>query len=459
MSLSTVISLSLGLILIYYALGLIVNATTQIIKISFDLRAKALSEMLLDLMGEKSQDFMQLGLIQTLKPLGKRLFTRERDVAEIPKRTFSLSILELLQPKDNQYLVTAVHLALGRILDSIALDSATQEKIKKLLDYDNDEDLLVQLREVIRSLPDEKQVREFRAALLSSLDTLTASAEKKLEDNQQLVTSTRAALKRTMAQFSLDEGTQQRIEGLFDLDDFEELHEQILLIIQSLPEAEKVAELRTALLNVLDLLLGSPETQLARIRAGIGQLPPESKARKALENAIDFGVDDIDQARTRIEAWYDDAMKNANELFTRRVRRWVIAISLIVTLVVGGDSFAIGRAFLVQPVEMSTIEDFLNQYPPDPAAPQEGDASLAQIQVQTKLISDILQSLEGLNLPLPWWRGPLPETAQGWATMLVGLMFTWLAVSQGSSFWYDILKAIKPGNNPPPPPPKSGDQD
>lgn len=56
MSLSTVISVGLGLILIYYALGLIVNATTQIIKISFDLRAKALSRVLIDLMEEKSQE-------------------------------------------------------------------------------------------------------------------------------------------------------------------------------------------------------------------------------------------------------------------------------------------------------------------------------------------------------------------------------------------------------------------
>ncbi|NJN55449.1 MAG: hypothetical protein HC804_12255 [Anaerolineae bacterium] len=233
MSLSTIISVSLGLILIYYALGLIVNATTQIIKISFDLRARALSEMLVDVMGEKSQDFMQLGLIQTLKPLSKRLINQEKGVSEIPKRTFSLSILELLQPEDNQYLVTAVHLALNRILDKFALDNATRQKIEKLLEYDNDEDLLTQLRDVIRSLPDE----------------------------------------------------------------------------------EKVRDLRTALLNTLDLLLGSPESQLARIQAGIQQLPEGSKARKALENAIDFGVDDVDQARTRIEAWYDDAMKMRGNSF------------------------------------------------------------------------------------------------------------------------------------------------
>lgn len=378
MSLSTVISVGLGLILIYYALGLIVNATTQIIKISFDLRAKALSRVLIDLMEEKSQEFMNLGLVQTLKPLGKRLFTKERDVCEIPKSTFSLAILELLQPRDNQYLITAVHLALDRILDTFTLDKVTRQKIETLLEYDNDEELLTQLREVIHSLPDEDTVRS----------------------------------------------------------------------------------LRVALLGTLDLLLGSPESQLARIQAGIQQLPEGSKARKALANAMDFGVNDINQARARIEAWYDDAMKNVGDLFGRQVRRWVIFISFIVTLTMGGDTIALARAIIIQPVDMSAVEDILNQYPPEVTTPPaENEASIAQIQGQVQLISDIIQSLEGLQLPLPWWRAPLPTTTEGWATMILGLMFTWLAVSQGSSFWYDILKAIKPGGSPPPPPPKSGDKE
>ena len=376
MSISTVISVGLGLILIYYALGLIVNATTQIVKISLDMRAKALSEVLVDLMGEKSQEFMGLGLVQTLKPLTKRMWTKESDVSEIPKSTFSLAILEMLQPEDNQYLVTAVKHALNHILDKFALDPGIHQKIESLLDYDDDEDLLNQMREVIRSIPDDE---------------------------------------------------------------------------------EKLVELRQDLLNVLDLLLGSPESQLARIRAGIQQLPESSKARKALENAINFGVDDINQARARIEDWYDDALNNVKDLFVRRVRRWVIFISLVVTLVIGGDTIAIARAFLEQPVDLTTVENFIDEYPLEGTTVVEGEASVEQIQEQAQQIVAIYQSLEALRVPLPWWRGPLPETREGWFTLGVGLMFTWIAVSQGSSFWYDILKAIKPGGSASAPPAKSSD--
>ncbi len=457
MSLSTVISVGLGLILIYYALGLIVNATTQVVKISFDLRAKALAEVLADLMEERSHDFMSLGLIQTLKPLSKRLWSKERDVEQIPKSTFSLSILELLQPEDTQYLVTAVHFSLHRILDRFALDSATRARIEKLLQFDNDEELLTQMREVVRSLPDEETMTGLRAGLLETLESLTIT--KVADDRRLALTTAHANLNRILAQFSLDDSVQQRIKNLMEFDDDQELRTHLSNIIQSFPDTKKVSELRAALLDVLDLLLGSPETQLKRIQAGVRQLPEGSKARKALQNALDYGVSDINQARARIEAWYDDAMKNAGDLFARRVRRWVIFISLIVTLTVGGDTIAIARAFLIQPVQMSQVEDFMNQFPPDAAAPTNDEASLAEIRVQMQLITDILQNLEGLNLPMPWWRGPLPDTLQGWATMVLGLMFTWLAVSQGSSFWYDILKAIKPGSSPPPPPPKEPDKD
>jgi hypothetical protein len=457
MSLSTIISVGLGLILIYYALGLVVNATTQIVKISLDLRARALTEMLVDVMGDKSQDFKQLGLIQTLKPLGKRLFTKERDVAEIPKSTFSLSILELLQPKDSQYLVTAVHIALNRILDQFSLDQGTQGRIKALLAYETDEELLAQLRELIRSLPDEKTVRDLRSGLTDAIDSLARAGERELEENRQLITAVHATLNRVLAQLSLDNDTRQKIESLLELDDPKALLAQVRDIHRFIPEAEKVTVLRTALLNALDLLLGSPETQLARIRAGIQQLPADSKGRKALESAIDFGVSDVNQARARIEAWYDDAMKNANELFTRRVRRWVIGISLIVTLVVGGDTIAIARALMVQPVDEATVEEFVNQFPPDVTA-VEGEASLEDLQKQAEIISGIVQSLAGLKLPMPWWRDP-PTTLQEWSATIMGLAFTWLAVSQGSSFWYDILKAIKPGSAPPPNPPKRDEQE
>ncbi|NJN55450.1 MAG: hypothetical protein HC804_12260 [Anaerolineae bacterium] len=114
----------------------------------------------------------------------------------------------------------------------------------------------------------------------------------------------------------------------------------------------------------------------------------------------------------------------------------------------------------MQPVDTATIDNFVNQFPPDTAPTLEGEAaeaSIEQIQGQVALISDILQSLEGLDLPMPWWREPLPTTAEARLSLVLGMLFTWVAVSQGSSFWYDILKAIKPGSSPPPPPKRSED--
>ena len=79
MTLTTVITVGLGLILVYYLLGLIVNILTQIVKDVLELRAKSLEKMLKDLLEtpdgaetkglEVYEALMAQPLIQSLKPL------------------------------------------------------------------------------------------------------------------------------------------------------------------------------------------------------------------------------------------------------------------------------------------------------------------------------------------------------------------------------------------------------
>jgi hypothetical protein len=44
----------------------------------------------------------------------------------------------------------------------------------------------------------------------------------------------------------------------------------------------------------------------------------------------------------------------------------------------------------------------------------------------------------------------------GWVSKLFGLAITWLAVAQGSSFWYQVLKRIRSATTAPPPEESSG---
>ena len=50
--------------------------------------------------------------------------------------------------------------------------------------------------------------------------------------------------------------------------------------------------------------------------------------------------------------------------------------------------------------------------------------------------------LEELELPI-LWSVPTQPTLPNWALKIFGWAITWVAIAQGSSFWYDILKRVR----------------
>jgi hypothetical protein len=64
-------------------------------------------------------------------------------------------------------------------------------------------------------------------------------------------------------------------------------------------------------------------------------------------------------------------------------------------------------------------------------------------------IDDLIHELSDLTIKVGWWQTEHPEagsTVMDWFLFIVlkalGLGLTAAAVSQGSSFWYDLLKKI-----------------
>ncbi|MBM3125942.1 MAG: hypothetical protein FJZ87_12865 [Chloroflexi bacterium] len=64
-------------------------------------------------------------------------------------------------------------------------------------------------------------------------------------------------------------------------------------------------------------------------------------------------------------------------------------------------------------------------------------------------IEDLIKELGELTIKIGWWQEVRPAanaTTEEWAWFIgmkaLGLMLTAAAVSQGSSFWYDLLKKI-----------------
>jgi hypothetical protein len=169
---------------------------------------------------------------------------------------------------------------------------------------------------------------------------------------------------------------------------------------------------------------------------------PASEGKTAFINWINQGVTNIDDLRTRTTAYFTGMLDQAASTFKANARSFVIMLSIAVTLLFGTDSIQLARDLWAN-AELRAI------------AAAQADAVIAQEGVNADLTS-LVKNLGAFSIKIGWWRQTenLPEnpTTADWAIFVllkfVGLCITAAAVSQGSSFWYDLLKKLtSPGKS------------
>lgn len=182
----------------------------------------------------------------------------------------------------------------------------------------------------------------------------------------------------------------------------------------------------------------NPQKALADTRALIDSLPPDSATRKALLGLIDSGAQNLEEARKLIVGWFDDSMTKVSLLYKQHARHIAIIVALVVTIVTGVDSIAVAEYLWQEPSARAAVTTKVDEYLKE--EPQ-GD------------VQAYISDLEELEIPILWDADTLPEPGDvaGWAWKIAGLLLTWVAAAQGSSFWYQILKRIRSAATAPPP--------
>jgi hypothetical protein len=162
---------------------------------------------------------------------------------------------------------------------------------------------------------------------------------------------------------------------------------------------------------------------------------PDSEGKQAFIQWVNQGVTNLEDLRRRTNAYFSGLLDQAAATFRSNARSFVITLSLLITLLLGADSIQFVRT-LWQNAELRALA-----------------AAKAELVVQQEgadaAMTDLLQELSDLTLNFGWWRTELPGSdadAMEWLVFVLlkaaGLGFTVAAVSQGSSFWYDVLKKI-----------------
>ena len=186
--------------------------------------------------------------------------------------------------------------------------------------------------------------------------------------------------------------------------------------------------------------------------ATLNQLP-ESEAKHAMLKWVGQGVTQIDDLRDRASDYFNGVLTQAQATFKARARSIVIILSLVITLILGTDTIQIAQdlwndAALRAATAAAANTAATGQTPGSPTNPQAMANNLAM-----------------LPLRFGWWQSGSFELAAPSAApqnpilvivlKVVGLLITAVAVSQGSSFWYDILKRLT-GQSSPAPAPSDG---
>jgi len=209
-------------------------------------------------------------------------------------------------------------------------------------------------------------------------------------------------------------------------------------VFGSVTEPKKIEKIPVATLvdAFFDLsgLTAKKEMDLLQLAELIDKLP-ESDGKQAFINWINQGVTNLADLRTRTTAYFTGILDQAAATFRARARSFVIILSIGVTILFGTDTIQLAKTLWTN-AELRAI------------AAAQANVVVAKEGANADL-SNIINDLGAYSINIGWWQTQqFPQTSNigDWALFVIlkvlGLSITVAAVSQGSSFWYDLLKKL-----------------
>lgn len=215
-------------------------------------------------------------------------------------------------------------------------------------------------------------------------------------------------------------------------------YKNFLSVFGSVTEPKKIEKIPVSTLvdAYFDLvgLTSKDNLNLAQLADLVDKLP-ESEGKQAFIQWIQQGVTNIDDLRKRTTAYFTGMMDQASATFKANARSFVIILSIGVTVLFGTDSIQLARTLWTN-AELRALA-----------------VAKAEMVVQQEgtnaTVDDLIHELGDMTIKIGWWQTEHPAAGSDvmtWVTFvllkMLGLGITAAAVSQGSSFWYDLLKKI-----------------
>lgn len=187
----------------------------------------------------------------------------------------------------------------------------------------------------------------------------------------------------------------------------------------TLPSYVGAAPFALAVFNALIPPTGAPPN-LGAIREAAAALPASS-GRDAILSVIGAAENQLPAARAGVETWFNDAMDRLTGTYKRRLQWVTLAVAGVVTAIFGVDTIALGNSLWQEQAVRAALT----------GAAQNASASS---------VDQALVNINKLGQLIGWQQ--LPTDASTWGLKAAGLVLTWLAVSLGAPFWFDVLNRV-----------------
>ena len=198
---------------------------------------------------------------------------------------------------------------------------------------------------------------------------------------------------------------------------------------------------RASTLNLppVETINQTADVYFQKIKDGISCLPDDALKEALLtfvnnaEVTEETTVNRINALNTSIQNWFNATMDRASGWYKRRTQWIALSIGLIIALTFNVDTINLYQRLW----QDAHFRESINA---------AGTAYLQRQQQQPENIQAIYRDLNAIPIPLGWVGFSIslqdPAVPGIVIVKLIGLLITGLAISQGSAFWFDILKKL-----------------
>jgi hypothetical protein len=214
----------------------------------------------------------------------------------------------------------------------------------------------------------------------------------------------------------------------------------------------------------------------------------DEHARRIFSSVL-AGSADLQEARTRLESWFNNSMERVSGAYRRYSQFWLYIWATLIVIWLNVDTIEITRRLLADSQFRGALVAGAIKFQKDVgqtnAASDQLNVSRAATNTQVSMApGEILEQIGKLNLPIGWGActngmaknsliggvmmllprlelvvgtnsaayslvngalapsAPCPATPEAWRLKLLGLLITVAAISQGAPFWFDLLNRV-----------------